>query len=253
MYWNFRYTFRLPRQSRKPLLQPKRWGRADCSEMTAPMYKLCPIPVGHVNRTSYRGADKSLARPGRKQAHVSLRMVWISFGALPCKKNKTWWQLASRCCWNRARRLTCFRACFLPGRAKDLSAPRYNQSTVLKSDVILGQIQNPIFWPSRPMPSPQTTHCLFQDGAMQEWQDWLTSAVNSAGGSTASVQPLLDERQETENSCHTAVYFEYNFNGKGTFNVCRRVDYPHCEWRRLWQSIWKFSPYPAKVENMVSS
>ena len=26
-------------------------------------------------------------------------MAWISFGALPCKK-KTWWQLASRCCWN---------------------------------------------------------------------------------------------------------------------------------------------------------
>jgi len=36
---------------------------------------------------------------------------------------ETCWQLASRCCWNRAR-LTCFRACFLPGRAKDLSAPR---------------------------------------------------------------------------------------------------------------------------------
>ena len=31
-------------------------------------------------------------------------MAWISFGALPCrKKKKTWWQLASRCRWNRAR------------------------------------------------------------------------------------------------------------------------------------------------------
>ena len=51
----------------------------------------------------YRGAGKSLARPGRKQANVSVRMAWISFGALPCrKKKKTWWQLASRCCWNRA-------------------------------------------------------------------------------------------------------------------------------------------------------
>jgi len=27
-------------------------------------------------------------------------MAWISFTALPCRK-KTWWQLASRCCWNR--------------------------------------------------------------------------------------------------------------------------------------------------------
>ena len=32
----------------------------------------------------YRGADKSLARPGRKQVNVSVRMAWISFGALPC-------------------------------------------------------------------------------------------------------------------------------------------------------------------------
>ena len=33
----------------------------------------------------YRGADKSLARSGRKQAIVSVRMAWISFGALPCR------------------------------------------------------------------------------------------------------------------------------------------------------------------------
>ena len=58
---------------------------------------------GHRDRRLYRGADKSLARPGRKQANVSVRMAWISFGALPCKKKKSWWQLASRCCWNRAR------------------------------------------------------------------------------------------------------------------------------------------------------
>ena len=47
--------------------------------------------------------DKSLARPGRRQANVSVRMAWISFGASPCRKKKTWWQLASRCCWNRGR------------------------------------------------------------------------------------------------------------------------------------------------------
>ena len=35
-------------------------------------------------------------------------MAWISSGALTCKKKKTWWHFASRCCWNRARRLTCF-------------------------------------------------------------------------------------------------------------------------------------------------
>ena len=40
--------------------------------------------------------------------NVSVRTAWISFGALPCRKKKSWWQLVSPCCWNRARRLTCF-------------------------------------------------------------------------------------------------------------------------------------------------
>ena len=35
---------------------------------------------------SREGADKSLARPGRKQNNVSVRMALIFFGALPCKK-----------------------------------------------------------------------------------------------------------------------------------------------------------------------
>ena len=53
--------------------------------------------------TLYRGADKSLARPEREQAYVSVRTAWISSSALPCKEKKTLWQLASRCSWNRAR------------------------------------------------------------------------------------------------------------------------------------------------------
>jgi len=36
----------------------------------------------------YRGVDKSLARSGRKQANVSVRMARISFGASPCRKKK---------------------------------------------------------------------------------------------------------------------------------------------------------------------
>ena len=43
----------------------------------------------HVYFCTYRGADKSLARSGRKQANVSVRMALISFGALPCRKKKT--------------------------------------------------------------------------------------------------------------------------------------------------------------------
>ena len=72
----------------------------------------------------YRGADKSLARPGRKQANVSVRMAWISFGALPCRKRNLMAARVAMLLISRAS-LTCFRACFLPGRAKDLLAPRY--------------------------------------------------------------------------------------------------------------------------------
>ena len=45
---------------------------------------------------------------GAYYPNVSLRMASISFCVLPCKKRKTWWQLAPPCCWNCARRLTCF-------------------------------------------------------------------------------------------------------------------------------------------------
>ena len=67
---------------------------------------------------------------------------WCEFPSAPCiAGRKTWWQLASRCCWNRARRLTCFRASFLPGRAKDLSAPRYKKilawPTLRSSGIVL--------------------------------------------------------------------------------------------------------------------
>ena len=50
----------------------------------------------------------TVAHDGACSCNVSVRMSWISFGALPCRKKKTCWQLGSRCCWNRARRLTCF-------------------------------------------------------------------------------------------------------------------------------------------------
>jgi len=71
-----------------------------------------------------QSADKSLARPGRKQANVSVRMAWISFGAFPYRKRNLMTARVSILLKSRAS-LTFFRACFLPGRAKDLSAPRY--------------------------------------------------------------------------------------------------------------------------------
>ena len=71
----------------------------------------------------YRDADKSLARPRRKQANVSVRMAWISFGALLCRKKNLMTARVSMLLKSRAS-MTCFRACFLPVRAKGLSAPR---------------------------------------------------------------------------------------------------------------------------------
>ena len=74
-----------------------------------------------------RGDGKSLARPGRKQANVSVRTAWISFGALSCRKKNLMTARVSMLLKSRAS-LTCFRACFLPGRAKDLSALRVRKS-----------------------------------------------------------------------------------------------------------------------------
>jgi len=62
----------------------------------------------------YTGADKSLSRPGRKQANVFVRVAWISFGALPCRKINVMTARVSMLLKSRAS-LTCFRACFLVG------------------------------------------------------------------------------------------------------------------------------------------
>ena len=72
---------------------------------------------------TYRGADKSLARSGRKEANVSVRMASISFGALACRKKKNLMTARVSMLLKLRASLTCFRACFLPGRGKDLSAP----------------------------------------------------------------------------------------------------------------------------------
>ena len=71
-----------------------------------------------------RGADKSLARPGRKQTNVSVRMAWISFGVLPCRKTNLMTAHISMLLKSRAS-VTCFRVCFLPGWANDLAASPY--------------------------------------------------------------------------------------------------------------------------------
>ena len=99
----------------------------------------------------------SLAWPGRKQANVSVRMEWISFDALPCKKkNETWWQLASRCCWNRARPWHASElVCFVVGlrtsqhsgtcrHAISVSADTNNGHEVISYSVMWNQFWNPL-------------------------------------------------------------------------------------------------------------
>jgi len=69
---------------------------------------------------------------GRKQANVSVRMAWISFGALPCSERNLMTARLSMLLKSRASR-TRFWARRLPGRAKDLSAPRYLPRTAFNT------------------------------------------------------------------------------------------------------------------------
>jgi len=52
----------------------------------------------------------------KKKLTVSVRMAWVSFGALPCRKTNLKTARVSMLLKSRAS-LTCFWACFLPGRA----------------------------------------------------------------------------------------------------------------------------------------
>ena len=111
--------------------------QGSCSELTAAAHprnvhlgdKWFPgsPPLGNSCLCSlvlYRGADKSFARPGRKQANVSVRMACISFGVLPYRGGGDLMTARVSMLFKSRASLTCFQACFLTGRAKDLSAPR---------------------------------------------------------------------------------------------------------------------------------
>ena len=65
--------------------------------------------------------------PDKERNKLMFLSEWreISFGALPCKKKKKMMTACVSMLLKSRASLTCFRACFLPDRAKDLSAPRY--------------------------------------------------------------------------------------------------------------------------------
>ena len=70
---------------------------------------------------SFMGADKSLARPGKKQATVSFRMVRISLRRLALQENKL--DDSSRLDVAQIARVPdLLPSFFLPGRATDFSA-----------------------------------------------------------------------------------------------------------------------------------
>jgi len=60
-------------------------------------------------------------------------MSWISFSALPCRKKNLMTACVSMLLTSHAS-LKCFRARFLPGRAKDLSAPLVQSTRLYTSN-----------------------------------------------------------------------------------------------------------------------
>jgi len=62
--------------------------------------------------------------PGRKQANVSVRMALNFLQRLALQEKKHLMTARVSMLLKSLASLTCFRACFLPGRAKDLSAGR---------------------------------------------------------------------------------------------------------------------------------
>ena len=69
-------------------------------------------------------------RPNQEGNKLMFLSEWREFPSAPCLAGKQKKNLmTARVSMLKSRAsLTCFRACFLPGRAKDLSAPRYMRS-----------------------------------------------------------------------------------------------------------------------------
>jgi len=78
---------------------------------------------------AYRGADKSLARPGRKQARKHVMDARV-FNKIEMRAVFRFLFLQGEAPKEIHAILTETLPCFLPGRAKDLSAPLYNNHTV---------------------------------------------------------------------------------------------------------------------------
>jgi len=91
-------------------------------------FKLISVKYIFYNRIllfleTYRGADKSLSRPGRKQARKNVRDARDFNNIKTRAVIKGFFFLQGKAPKEIHAILTETLACFLPGRAKDLSAP----------------------------------------------------------------------------------------------------------------------------------
>ena len=77
------------------------------------------------SRKIYRGADKSLARPGRKQARKHVRDA-RNFNKIETRAVIKFLLLQGKTPKEIQAVLKETLVCFLPGRANDLSAPMYS-------------------------------------------------------------------------------------------------------------------------------
>ena len=82
-------------------------------------------PIRTVYTSYYRGADKSLARLGRKQARKHVRDM-RDFNNIETPAAIKFFSMQSKAPKEIHAILKEALACFLPGRAKDLSAPLYS-------------------------------------------------------------------------------------------------------------------------------
>jgi len=92
-----------------------------------PLFQISEKFGGVTKRKVYRGADKSLARPGRKQTRKYVRDAQ-DFNNIETRAAINF-SLQGKAPKELHAILTETLACVLPGRAKDLSAPFYSEST----------------------------------------------------------------------------------------------------------------------------
>ena len=81
-----------------------------CSNFCKPLKKNIEgaLQVEESPRINWATQFLTVAYDGACSPNVSVRMVWIFFWRYALQEKKTWWQLASGCCWNRTHHQTCF-------------------------------------------------------------------------------------------------------------------------------------------------